>query len=144
MKNADFQLNPLQIYITFGYKYFIRSFKISNIFILMSVSDKILDYLNRNVYSATLLFSILFFDVLAIALPIRFRHLKENGVLAVFRYLSLHSSEYYSHKEDGRKLPNCDMLADCLVRLPLFYELKEEVLGDIIKSIKDFYNTNTV
>ena len=71
-------------------------------------------------------------------------HLKANGILAVFHYLSLHSSEYYSPKHDGRELPNCDMFADCLVRLPLFYELKEEVLDDIIKSIKDFYNTYTV
>ena len=61
-----------------------------------------------------------------------------------FHYLSLHSSEYYAPKHDGRELPNCDMFADCLVRLPLFYELKEEVLGDIIRSIKDFYNTYTV
>ena len=71
-------------------------------------------------------------------------HLKANDVLAVFHYLSLHSSEYYSPKHDGRELSNCDMFADCLVRLPMFYELKEEVLGDIIKSIKDFYNTYTV
>jgi dTDP-4-amino-4,6-dideoxygalactose transaminase len=71
-------------------------------------------------------------------------HLKANDILAVFHYLSLHSSEYYAPKHDGRELPNCDRFADCLVRLPLFYELKEEVLGDIIKSIKDFYNTYTV
>jgi len=53
-------------------------------------------------------------------------HLKQNGVLAVFHYLSLHSSPYYTDKHDGRELVNCDMFADCLVRLPLFYELGEE------------------
>lgn len=65
--------------------------------------------------------------------------LKANGILAVFHYLSLHSSEYYSPKHDGRELPNCDMFADCLVRLPLFYELKQEDVKNIIESIHQFY-----
>lgn len=51
------------------------------------------------------------------------RWLKENGIQAVFHYLSLHSSPYYQNKHDGRSLPFCDRYADCLVRLPLFYEL---------------------
>lgn len=66
-------------------------------------------------------------------------HLKANGILAVFHYLSLHSSEYYAPKHDGRQLPNCDMFADCLVRLPLFYELKREDVKNIIESIHQFY-----
>ena len=51
------------------------------------------------------------------------KNLKEYGVLAVFHYLSLHSSEYYKDKHDGRKLLECDRYADCLVRLPMYYEL---------------------
>ena len=54
------------------------------------------------------------------------KKIKENGAQAVFHYLSLHSSEYYKDKHDGRDLPNCDRYADCLLRLPLFYELKEK------------------
>ena len=54
------------------------------------------------------------------------KKIKENGAQAVFHYLSLHSSEYYKDRHDGRDLPNCDRYADCLVRLPLFYELKEK------------------
>jgi len=57
--------------------------------------------------------------------------LKDNDILAVFHYLSLHSSEYYTLKHDGRNLPNCDRFADCLVRLPLFYELKESDISKI-------------
>jgi dTDP-4-amino-4,6-dideoxygalactose transaminase len=64
------------------------------------------------------------------------KKLKENGVLAVFHYLSLHSSEFYNDKHDGRDLPNCDRYADCLVRLPLFYELREEEVEEIVKIIK--------
>lgn len=64
--------------------------------------------------------------------------IKENGAQAVFHYLSLHSSEYYKDKHDGRDLPNCDRYADCLVRLPLFYELKEkdvDYIRDVINEI---------
>lgn len=53
-------------------------------------------------------------------------HLKENGVLAVFHYLPLHSSPFFKDRHDGRALPNCDRYADTLVRLPLYYELTEE------------------
>jgi dTDP-4-amino-4,6-dideoxygalactose transaminase len=63
------------------------------------------------------------------------KKIKENGAQAVFHYLSLHSSEYYKDKHDGRDLPNCDRYADCLVRLPLFYELGEEDIEEIVKII---------
>ena len=53
------------------------------------------------------------------------KKLKESDVSAVFHYLSLHSSEYYKNKHDGRQLPECDKYADCLVRLPMYYELTE-------------------
>ena len=56
--------------------------------------------------------------------------LKEQGIGAVFHYLSLHASPYYQGRHDGRELPNCDRFADCLVRLPMYYELGlEEVRG---------------
>ena len=49
--------------------------------------------------------------------------MKALGVQCVFHYLALHSSPFYADKHDGRALPNCDRFADCLVRLPLFFEL---------------------
>lgn len=66
------------------------------------------------------------------------QYLKENGVIATFHYLPLHSSAYYKDKHDGRSLPNCDHFADCLVRLPLFYELTEQETDKIITLIRDF------
>ena len=66
------------------------------------------------------------------------KHLKDNGVLAVFHYLSLHSSPYYQDKHDGRALPECDRYADCLVRLPMYYDLKDEEVMEICKLIKEF------
>ena len=68
------------------------------------------------------------------------KHLKDNGVLAVFHYLSLHSSPYYQEKHDGRALPECDRYADCLVRLPMYYDLKDEEVLKISKLIIDFCN----
>ena len=66
--------------------------------------------------------------------------LKQNDILAVFHYLSLHSSPYYHEKHDGRVLANCDRFADCLVRLPLFYELTDENLDKIIETITSVYS----
>lgn len=51
------------------------------------------------------------------------KKLKENGILAVFHYLSLHSSEFYKDKHDGRQLPESDRYTDCVVRLPMYYDL---------------------
>ena len=59
------------------------------------------------------------------------KHLKEHDVQAVFHYLSLHSSPYYIDKHDGRDLPECDRYADCLVRLPLFYDLTDEQVIEV-------------
>lgn len=66
-------------------------------------------------------------------------HLKEHGIMAVFHYLSLHSSTYYADKHDGRELPECDRYADCLVRLPLFYELTHEQISEITGTIRNFF-----
>ena len=67
------------------------------------------------------------------------KHLRENGILAVFHYLSLHSSAYYKDKHDGRDLPNCDRYADLLVRMPLFFDLTIEQVNFICDQINVFY-----
>ena len=68
--------------------------------------------------------------------------LKEHDALAVFHYLSLHLSEYYKEHHVGEipVLPNCDRFADCLVRLPMYYELKDEEVEIVIKLIKEYYD----
>lgn len=60
-------------------------------------------------------------------------HLKENEILAVFHYISLHSSDYYSTKHDSRLLLNSDNFTDKLLRLPMYYEM--DVLSIINKII---------
>ena len=66
------------------------------------------------------------------------QHLKENDIMAVFHYLSLHSSQYYIDKHDGRELPECDRYADTLVRLPMYYDLSENEVVNICTKISQF------
>ena len=68
-------------------------------------------------------------------------YLKEQGVGAVFHYLSLHLSDYYKNHHVGNipNLPNCDRFADCLVRLPMYFELNDEEVQFVIDAIHEFY-----
>ncbi len=65
--------------------------------------------------------------------------LKENNIMAVFHYQSLHKSKYFKNRHDGRQLPNCDRFSDCLVRLPLFYSLSGSDQDKIIDHVQTFY-----
>jgi dTDP-4-amino-4,6-dideoxygalactose transaminase len=61
--------------------------------------------------------------------------LREQGILAVFHYLSLHSSPYFQERHDGRPLPNSDRFTDCLVRLPLFYEMSDADVDRVAEAV---------
>lgn len=70
------------------------------------------------------------------------KYLKDNGVLSVFHYLSLHLSGYYKvNYTEIPNLPFCDRFADCLLRLPMFYELKAEEIKTIVDLIDRFYKS---
>lgn len=70
------------------------------------------------------------------------KFLKEHEILAPFHYLSLHKSDYYkAHNDNIPKLPYCDMYADCLVRMPMFYELELEQVDMIVATIKEYFKT---
>jgi dTDP-4-amino-4,6-dideoxygalactose transaminase len=55
--------------------------------------------------------------------------LKQDGILAVSHYVPLHSSPYiksnFSTKFDEKEFFNCNRYGDCLLRLPLYYELQD-------------------
>ena len=68
------------------------------------------------------------------------KYLKENGIHAVFHYLSLHDSPYYKNKYDGEILQNSDKFTNQLVRLPLYYDLEVSDVDRITKHIQDFLN----
>ena len=65
------------------------------------------------------------------------RDMKAQDVQCVFHYLALHASAFYAGKHDGRALPNCDRFADCLVRLPLFYELD---VAKVLEGVATIYS----
>lgn len=68
-------------------------------------------------------------------------HLKNSGILAVFHYLSLHKSPFYKKQHGKKALPQADRFTDCLVRLPLYYELSNSEQDKVISEILKFYNS---
>ena len=65
--------------------------------------------------------------------------LKNDGILAVFHYISLHNSPFYKKESELVVLNNSDNYTERLLRLPMFYELKDEEQSVIINSILEFY-----
>lgn len=55
------------------------------------------------------------------------QQLKEQGIMSVFHYQSLHKSSFYQSQSDViPELNNSDRYTECLLRLPLYYELTEQ------------------
>ena len=71
------------------------------------------------------------------------KHLLQQGIQAVFHYLPLHQSPYFKDKYTGLPLPEAERYADCLLRLPLYYDLTEQEIETVVSSIFSFYK-NTV
>ncbi len=70
-------------------------------------------------------------------------HLKNEGIHAVFHYLSLNKSPYYLsslNNAPAENLENSDRYTDTLIRLPLYYELSTEDQSKVISSILSFYS----
>ncbi len=70
------------------------------------------------------------------------QELKKVNILAVFHYLSLHISPFYSEKYDGAELKNSDKYSQCLLRLPFFFDLEEKHIALITKTIYEAIKTN--
>ena len=66
-------------------------------------------------------------------------HLNDNSIQAVFHYLPLHLSPYYKAQYKGKELKNVQKYSDRLIRLPLFYELKPEIVDYISEKVVEFY-----
>lgn len=66
-------------------------------------------------------------------------HLKNKGVLAVFHYLSLQNSPFFKDKAKKVILKNAELYTNCLLRIPLFYDLKYKEQSLVINSIMEFY-----
>lgn len=69
--------------------------------------------------------------------------LRNENIYSVFHYLSLHKSAFYESKYEGPELINADHFSDCLIRLPMYYDLSEKDIMHVVKVIKKFYTTNS-
>jgi dTDP-4-amino-4,6-dideoxygalactose transaminase len=67
-------------------------------------------------------------------------YLKQNEINTVFHYLSLHKSPYYKKNHDGRDLIYSDLYEECLIRLPLYYEIKDTEIDYITERIRTFFS----
>ena len=82
-------------------------------------------------------------------------HMRKNDIYVASHYLPLHKSPYQSGQQnlsflDGLKtayakeppnsFPNADRYSDCLLRLPMFYELSENDIIRVAESILSFYD----
>jgi dTDP-4-amino-4,6-dideoxygalactose transaminase len=66
-------------------------------------------------------------------------HLKQQGILAVFHYVPLHTApvgQQYGYREG--ELPVTEELSERLVRLPFYYELTEAEQMEVIGEVKKF------
>lgn len=67
-------------------------------------------------------------------------YLKDRQISASFHYISLHKSPFIQNTFPAEgELLNADRFTDCLVRLPLYYDLQAEELQYVVECLKNFY-----
>jgi dTDP-4-amino-4,6-dideoxygalactose transaminase len=64
--------------------------------------------------------------------------LKDKGIGAVFHYQALHQSKMMAGTSH-RELPEAERYTDCLLRLPLYFELSEGDQNFVIESVCSFF-----
>jgi len=70
-------------------------------------------------------------------------YLKEQQIASVFHYIPLHSSPEGKKVSRivGDSLPVTDRISECLVRIPVFYEITLEEQNQIVSEIYKFFKT---
>jgi dTDP-4-amino-4,6-dideoxygalactose transaminase len=69
-------------------------------------------------------------------------HLKSRGIYSVFHYVSLHASPV-GQKLGYRQgmLPVTEDTSDRLLRLPMYYDLLDEQIDDVVEAIHEFFGS---
>lgn len=67
-------------------------------------------------------------------------HLYKNGIKSVFHYQSLHKSPFFKEKYQGKELVMSDTYSDCLLRLPMYFELSLDDIDYIINIILKYFD----
>lgn len=66
-------------------------------------------------------------------------HLRKSNYQAVFHYQPLHLAPFWHGKYDHESLPFTQMTADCIIRLPMHYDLTFKDIDLITASIREYY-----
>lgn len=65
--------------------------------------------------------------------------LRKNGIIAIFHYIPLHKSRYFSDFYDRRPLPNAEKFSSSIIRLPIFYEMEDRQIEYVVEKIYEFF-----
>jgi dTDP-4-amino-4,6-dideoxygalactose transaminase len=66
-------------------------------------------------------------------------YLNSNGVNAIFHYIALHKSPYFTAGYQGKELMECDRYTSTLVRLPIYFDLSAKDAHFVAQTIVEFY-----
>lgn len=72
------------------------------------------------------------------------QYLKDRGYQAVFHYIPLHMSPFVRNNGVEQHLPNCERIADTIIRLPLYGSLSADTAGDIARAIEDWHDSSAI
>ena len=67
------------------------------------------------------------------------QYLVEREIYALFHYLMLNESPYFSAQRGVEQLPNGKRFENCLIRLPLFYQLTFDQIDAVCSAVAQFY-----
>jgi dTDP-4-amino-4,6-dideoxygalactose transaminase len=76
----------------------------------------------------------------AVAQRVLLYYLKHAGVQAIFHYLPLHQSPFFTQGNAPAKLPNAERFAETLIRLPLFVELAHSDIVQACSAVKNCFD----
>ena len=65
-------------------------------------------------------------------------HLAARGISAYFHYVPLHDAPYWGGKYDSVVLPVTQRVSQCLLRLPMYYDLADEQIDHVCENIRTF------
>lgn len=65
-------------------------------------------------------------------------HLNRQGIHAVFHYLPLHQSPYFTDKHDGRPLPHTCRFSGSILRLPFYPSLTGRQIDRVCREVEGF------
>lgn len=67
------------------------------------------------------------------------KYMNDNGVNCTFHYIPLHLSDFYLKHYGEIKLPVTEKLSGCIMRLPMYFSLKNDEIDYIVDKIHSYF-----